>query len=283
MLFEFPKFNIKILVLLIYPIFNRLEALIVALYLKEDNSLFDAFRYFISYIIAGILLFISYKINKGNKSKLIHSEEIEDLNEKRKISTYSGNIINSISQLKHKNIKKRKIKDMIILSVLCAICLFVYLYRNNLLIKYENIFYERTSILILFDLAFYIVLSHFILKHELYKHHWVSIIIISVILIILSIITFIYIGISKRIVISTLYYLIYSVAFAIYDILCKKYWNDSYNSPYFLMFSIGMICAILLIIYDIFAYLLNPDISGVIIGFQKNIKNAANFFEFFLV
>lgn len=58
MLFEFPKFNIKILVLLIYPIFNRLEALIVPLYLKEDNSLFDAFRYFISYIIAGILLFI---------------------------------------------------------------------------------------------------------------------------------------------------------------------------------------------------------------------------------
>ena len=125
------------------------------------------------------------------------------------------------------------------------------------------------------------ILSHFILKQELYKHHWISIIIISVILIILSIITFIYIGISKRIVISTHYYLIYSVAFVIYDILCKKYWNDSYNSPYFLMFSIGMICAILLIIYDIFAYLLNPDISGVIIGFQKNIKNAANFFEFF--
>ena len=43
---------------------------------------------------------------------------------------------------------------------------------------------------------------------------------------------------------------------------------------------IGIINTALLLIFDIFAYFLNRDISGIIIGFQKNINSALNVFYF---
>ena len=58
--------------------------------------------------------------------------------------------------------------------------------------------------------------------------------------------------------------------------------NDFYKSPYFMMFIIGVVNTSLLIIYDIFAYNFNREISGIIIGFQENITSVGNFFGFIL-
>ena len=58
--------------------------------------------------------------------------------------------------------------------------------------------------------------------------------------------------------------------------------NDLYQTPYLMMLVIGIVDSFLLIIYDIFAYNLNRDISGIIIGFQENITSVGNFFAFVL-
>ena len=58
--------------------------------------------------------------------------------------------------------------------------------------------------------------------------------------------------------------------------------NDFYKNPYFIMFYVGIINSSLLLIFDTFAYFFNNDISGIIIGFKKNISNALNIFYFIL-
>ena len=55
-----------------------------------------------------------------------------------------------------------------------------------------------------------------------------------------------------------------------------------YNTPYFMIFIIGIINVFLLLVFDLFAYIFNREISGIIIGFKNNITSALNFFEFIL-
>ena len=58
--------------------------------------------------------------------------------------------------------------------------------------------------------------------------------------------------------------------------------NDFYDTPYFVMFWVGIISTVLLIIYDVIAYNANPEVSGVIIGLKDNINSAGDFFLFIL-
>ena len=87
---------------------------------------------------------------------------------------------------------------------------------------------------------------------------------------------------NEYILSSIIYYVFFSLIFSLYDVLGKKYMMDFYRSPYFMMFMIGIINSFLLIIYDIFAYYFNREISGIIIGFQENITSVGDFFGFFL-
>ena len=59
--------------------------------------------------------------------------------------------------------------------------------------------------------------------------------------------------------------------------------NKFYNSPYYLMFVIGIFTSTILLILDLFIYSLdlNPEI-GIIRGFKADISNISNFFIFLL-
>ena len=72
------------------------------------------------------------------------------------------------------------------------------------------------------------------------------------------------------------------LVFGLYDIFIKMYMNVFYETPYFIMFYVGIINTISLLIFDIIAYFVDPSISGIIIGFRDNIQNAGNFFLFIL-
>ena len=95
MFIELSELNIKLLVLLIFPIFTQLEGLSEDLFLSKDNLLFKSFRYFLSYILSFVFLII-YKIrNKKSSPKEKHiSDEIEE-----------NDIYNHILIIRHKNKK----------------------------------------------------------------------------------------------------------------------------------------------------------------------------------
>jgi len=275
MLIEFSEFNLKLLIPLIFPIFKRIEDYSKKAYIKEDNQLFKTFRYFLSYIFAFIpFLIIKFRTKNANeKNKILKINKI-DTN-----STRNFTITNSIVILKEKKIQLRKLKSFLFLFSLCILGLFCYFYR--FLFEISEFAEEKQSIGIFFEIADYVVLSRFILKQKLYKHNFVSAGIISAILMILFIISFPYIE-TKYIFRSFAYYFFFSLCFGSYDILGKRYMINFFVSPYYLMFIIGSINVILMIIYELFAYFLNPDVSGIIIGFKNNVDNIGKFFLFIL-
>ena len=276
MLIELSEFNLKLLIPLIFPIFKRIEDYSKKAYIKEDNQLFKTFRYFLSYIFA----FIPFLIIKFRTKNANEKNKILEINKKDTNSTRNFTITNSIVILKEKKkIQLRKLKSFLFLFSLCILGLFCYFYR--FLFEITEFAEEKQSIGIFFEIADYVVLSRFILKQKLYKHNFVSAGIISAILMILFIISFPYIE-TKYIFRSFAYYFFFSLCFGSYDILGKRYMINFFVSPYYLMFIIGSINVILMIIYELFAYFLNPDVSGIIIGFKNNVDNIGKLFLFIL-
>jgi len=264
---EFSELNIKLLILLIFPVFMQLQNLSKEAYIdkNKDHQIFKAFRYFCSYIFAGIF-FIIFKIrNKRSSSKKAQSPNDE---EKREYI---------IDEILKKDERKKTIIKILFMALLCGIGMFcqfyMKLFENK---KYRN---AKQSVEIIFYLICLSILSYAILKQKLYKHHFVCLGIIAVILIILFIIS---IPLLELIFQSIIFYLGYSILFSLYDILKKKYINLFFFTPYFIMLIIGLVNTTGIFLYDLIAYNTNPDISGVIIGLKDNINSVGDVFLFIL-
>ena len=294
---EFSEFNIKLLLPLIFPIFKRVQDYTKKTYLTKDNQLFKTFRYFMSYMFS-IIPFLIIKIRTKNTKEIEKSTELnkENINEKgiietrtlsvvkgiietRTISVVNYGLTNEITELKKKNDKKRTIYNIIFLFILCIMGLFCYLFRW--LFELEEFSEPKQSIGIFFEIFDYALLSYFILKQKLYKHHFVSAGIIAVLLIILFIITIPYRK-NNKFFLSIVYFFFYSLCFGSYDILGKKYMIKYFITPYFFMFIVGFIDVIFLLIYELFSYFLNPSISGITFGFRNNINKVGDVFLFIL-
>ena len=181
MLIEF-EFNIKILFILIYPIFKRIGDF-TRDYLTKDNRLFKTFRYFLSYSLNFIpYLIIKFRSKRKNKEK--EKTEEKDFNEDDKKGEL--NLI-----IKKQN-KILLIKNVLFLLLLSFLGFFFYYFnywqKDN---KYK---YAKQSMGIFFTMINFIILSYFILNQKLYKHNYVSAGIISFVLLILFIITTFYIN-----------------------------------------------------------------------------------------
>jgi len=283
MLIEFSELNIKLLIPLIFPICKIIELYVQKLYLNEDNDdnrYFISFRYFSSYIFAIIFLLIVQYRSKSKKN-IIFSEEL--IKEREEIYQYFSKERISEVELTSKIIdKRRKLKSGIFLTILCVIGLLSDIYK----IIFNEYEYDEVqhSLGVFLYIGFFILLSYLILKQKLYKHHFISAGVTGFVLLILF---FILISIDdnkKKINFfgCFLYYFFFALLFSLYDILGKKYMNDFNHIPYFIMSIIGPINSFLLLIFDIYAYFYYRDISGIIIGFQKNINNALNLFGFLL-
>ena len=282
---EFSEFNIKLLLPLIFPIFKRIQDYSKKAYITQDNQIFKTFRYFTSYMFS-IIPFLIIKCRTKNSKEKEKSTELnkENNNEKgiqetRTVSTVNLPITNEITELKKKNDKKRTIYNIIFLFILCIMGLFCYFFRW--LFELEEFSEAKQSIGIFFEIFDYILLSYFILKQKLYKHHFLSAGIIDVLLIILFIITIPYRK-NNKFFLSIVYFLFYSLCFGSYDILGKKYMIKFFITPYFFMFIVGFINAIILLIYELFSYFLNPGISGITFGFRNNFHRVGDAFLFIL-
>ena len=272
MLIEFSECNIKLLLLFIYPIFYHLGNLTKRAYMVKKNDLFNSFRQFNSYIFAGVFLII-FKI-RNRRDKNSSPKENSSLNDNERKKYIKKYIINTIIE---KNDRKRKIINVLFIILLCGVGIFCQFYRK--LFEKKEFTNAKNSIKIFFYIIFFVLLSYFILHQKLYKHHFISLGIITVILLILFIIS---LHFMESIFQSFAYYFFYSLLFALYDVLKKKYMDIYFHAPYFIMLLIGLINTVVLLIYDIISYYVNPSISGIIIGFNENINSVGDVFWFIL-
>jgi len=265
MLIEFPELNIKLLILLIFPVFNFIENYSKKAYIVKENFLFKIFRYFLSYIFAGVfLLIIKFKNRKPSPEKIQTLNVEEKENEK-----------NVIDRILKKKERKKILFNGLFLILLCGIGMFCQYYRK--LFEKSEYLFAKQSIGIFFYITCFAILSYFILNQKLYKHNFITLVIMALVALILFIKSFPYL---EKIFASFIYYFFYSLLFSFYDVLIKKHMNIFYTTPYFIMFIIGSVNAIILLIFDLFAFNYNPDISGIIIGFQDNINSTGDAFIF---
>jgi hypothetical protein len=267
---ELSEYNYKLLLPLIYPLFHRLERLCRDIVIKEgkDKGIFLTFRYFLSYCLC-FFPYIIIKIRSKNITKPII------VNNKN----CAFDIENEITKLDNKVKRKKKVENILVLLAICIIGLFSYF--QPYLISTKPFTFARRSLSPLFNNLVFIILSRLILKQKLYRHSFLSAGIIAGIYIILFILTIPYMEVSS-VFYSFLYYIFTSLLYGSYDVLGKKCMSKYYATPYFLMLSVGTIITVSLLVYDIIAYFVNPDASGIIIGFKDNIDSVGAFFLFIL-
>ena len=273
MLIEFSEFNLKLLLFLIYPVFIRIQDFSSEAYIKEDkdNMLFITFRCYLSFIFSGIPLLI-FKMKTKTKNT-IELEQKLNLNEDDK----DKNVLN-VKDIQLQKIKRIKLIKMILflflLSMLGLFSFYASFYFDN-----SDYSYLKYSVRTFFQITNFSVLGHFLLNQKLYKHHFISYGSITIMLIIIFVISYSY---FNKILFAAIYYFVSELVFGLYDTFIKMYMNVFYETPYFIMFYVGIINTISLLIFDVITYFVNPSISGIIIGFQDNIENAGNFFLFIL-
>ena len=271
MFIEFT-FEPKLFFILIYPIFKVSEQPIINLYMKKDNDLFKIFRIFLSNVFSFIFLLILKCKNKSNKNEII-TDENEKIEESNEVKLADIEFINTT--------KKNRIKSILFIFLLSI--LYAGSYFFNYYVRKTIIIICRNSIGIIYEIIVFYILSLLILKEKYYKHHFLSISIICLTLIILFITYVLQVNDSDYSIYNALwYYLVYYSLYGLFDILLKKYFLIYFYSIYFVLLIIGAFVCIPMLIYDIIAYFLNRNISGVIIGFINNTNSVKSVFLFIL-
>ena len=132
---EFSEFNLKILILLIFPVSKRVQDYTKKAYLVKDHQLFKTFRYFSSYVFAFIpLLIMKYR------TKNIEEPNQEVKKEAEEVPPRSGSFsTNEITELKKRHLRKRKIKSLIFLGIsMLFFVIFIDICLNNLNLLLQN-------------------------------------------------------------------------------------------------------------------------------------------------
>ena len=278
MFIEFT-FNPKLLFILIFPIFKEAERFISKQFIVKgkDHSLFKIFRLFLSNELSFIFLLIFKCMNKKSKKESITEEnEKKDENEKNEQINNAITIVEvELSTVRLKN----QIKSYIFLFLLSVLYFGAYIY--NYYVRKDILRLCRNSIGIIFEIIILYILSLVILKEKYYKHHYLSIAIILVSLTALFIIYSIKLDDSEYSIFNAFwYYLVYYILYGSFNILIKKYFLVYIYSIYYVLLLIGAYVCIPVLLYDIIAFFVNEDASGIIIGFKNNVNTVKSVFLF---
>ena len=211
MFIELSEFNIKLLIPLIFPLFRHIQDLTNEAYMKKDgdSQIFVTFRYFLSYLFGGIFLIIlKYRTRNKIERKETESGENELINK---------NVLSEIDLTAKEQEKKRIIKSILFLLLLCGLVMSTFYCRY--FFYRDDFFYAEQSTRAFCEIVTFTTLSYFIIKQKLYIHHFISLGCITFMLLIIFIISIPFI---ERIFYSFLYYFLIALAFALYDVLTKK-------------------------------------------------------------
>ena len=286
MLIGFSKVNSKLLILAIFPVIDPIRKIFDEKRedKSNDNNFFKLFRFYLSYVLSIIfIIIIKFREKDEKRNKIINKLKTINFtkNKDEKVDAKSDgqSWINPQDKVKSDLKKERVAKKVMYIGFLIAILLILNIFN----IIFRDIFSDegwnfilhigKQSFGVFFEIIFFITLSIYAMKYKIYRHHFVSLIVILLNLILLMI-SFI-ICFPDCTIQTIIYYFFYSFLFCLYCILGKKYLNLFSNSPYNIMLSIGIVSILILFIFDIIMFSLfdNNDNYinkyGIILGFKK--------------
>ena len=162
---------------------------------------------------------------------------------------------------------------------------------TTLFLKQNLINYFPESVGVLFIILLFVFFSKIFLGTKIYLHQFISLFILTFCFLIILVIDMIdtYKNGSysfSTIIYSLLYMILINGSASLYDVLVKKYFKIHSNSPYRLMFYVGLFSFILLIAIDLFVYFCdNKYFFGkeVIIEIKENTElSSLKFFLWFI-
>ena len=136
-------------------------------------------------------------------------------------------------------------------------------------------FGTSSSISLFFYIFFYVFLSFLILGEKIYFHQIISSIIIVISILIVIILFLIKDENTENIFLNLLIVIVVTGLYALYNVFEKKYYNKYMDSPYHLMFMIGLFALILILIYEVFTIIIfgyDFTFNGIFYQFEMNIK-----------
>ena len=277
MFIEIGEFNIKLFILLIYPI-GIILVKIIFLGRANPNPYFCLFCFFISHYLS-LAIKLIYKI----KNCFSNNKKIEEniLNFENDVEKNKSNIksIEFDIYKKGKNIKKRRRIRIIYLALLYFISYFFFYYANLII---ETSFYGNIAMIM--EIIYFSLFNKIILGNKIYTHHFFSMIIITICIIGLYILVIVkYIQDNewefwRDIFFPTFLNLIVYCIFCYDLVLGKLYIEKYFISIYELMIWLGTIGLILLIVFEPFTFLIscnNPSmcydghLAGILSGFKQ--------------
>ena len=279
MFIEFGILKLKLLILLIYPIALIPESNINSRFADISSSiLYNIFISYTSFLSVGIIyLIILFRSRSSNKTvtytNAVRESAIGEFEQHQKE--------------KKKRQKTKKIQFLFLLALLYFLCFLLSLLFNKSEVK-KN-YSVKIGLLSLF--YSYMFFSKFLLNEKIYKHHAISIIIISICCLILSIYDLLIKGSKesedyKFEIRSFLILIIFSfsiqILYALFSVLIKVHFNTYLTDPFLLMFYLGIFGLLILIPIEIIYHyclfendkILGKGIISEIIELSKNdLKN----------
>ena len=281
MFIELGEIKINLLILLIYPV-GIISARVCANY-YSNNPYFYLFLFFLSHYLALILKLI-YKI-KDKIFRKDHTESEELLEKMKKEETIKQKKLSQTNNISFlffdlgKRFKKQKIIRIIFIGILYFIS-YVFFYYYNFIV--DTKFYGNISMIT--EILYFSLFNKIILANNVYSHHLLSMIIITISILglyILLIFNFIQNNdwdIWRDIFFPTILNFIVYLIFCYYLIQAKSYIEKYFISPYELLIYLGSLGLILLFIFEPFTFYIscnNPvmcydgHFGGIISGFKQ--------------
>ena len=285
MLIEFGIIDYKIIIPLIYPIFYQIRRLI---HKDDEKALFEFFTNFCGYLFSGIVyLIIKHRMKKLN-SKNIEKINSKNDNDKEDSGKELVNVVTEkqfrlVSTIKFSenqlNLEKKKIdkinskKQYIYVLSLVLIYLFPMFLDSYTLVNNFDIG-TSSSISLLVSIFSNIILSKIILGEKIYSHQiFASMIILISILIVIILFLIKAIHIESNIGVNIALITFISSFYSLFNIMEKRYYNKFVDSPYHLMYVIGLFATILILVYEIFTVIIvgiDSNLNGIFYQFYKN-------------
>ena len=250
-IFSFNK-NINLIFVLIYWIVEILTRLAIFYlwdyFIVSKNSLAEnEYIYIIYYTISNLLSgFLVIYIN------CISGKKIDDQNKKRLKLIYENPIS---KKTKYYYFKLLFLSFLELLSSSCYFIFFISINSTSDEVSYKS----SLDVIVLLDILVRYVFSICLLKIKIYKHHIWSIYAILLGFILIVPLDLLEIYLDKKVdnIKSSIYIMILackSIFFPLEDTLIKKFLNEYYILPEYLLFSIGVIEGVLVLILTLILY-----------------------------
>ena len=294
MIIELGTISYMLIIPLFYPFFYQIRRVI---HNGDKKPFYEFFTNYCGYLFSGVVYFIitrrMKKIKdrtslKGQRDSGIYMEltTVKERSESRTITTYlkSNKPIKSITvkgfdnqiDLEKEKIKSINTKKKYLFLLLLTTIYLIPMYLDSYCSSNEDLSFKTSStVSLFFCLISYVTLSRIILGDKVYRHQYFSLVIIIVCNIITNVLILLHEDTSNIVVNFVLMFVILSL-YAAYNVLEKKYFNIYMDSPYHLMFIVGLISLIVILFYEtitVLAFGKDRVFNGIFYQIQLNFEN----------